>query len=341
MRAAIYNPYLDTLGGGERYSMAVADVLVSKGYEVDVQWKSSNIKTKLEMRFGIDLKNVKFIPDIRKGEHYDLCFWVSDGSIPLLRARNNILHFQVPFTGVDGKSLLNKMKLFRVNKIICNSRFTKSFIDREYAVNSIVIYPAVDVTNIKPKRKKNIILSVGRFSQLTQAKNQDVLISAFKKLVKKEMGDWRLILAGGSEIGGKEYVENLKKQISNYPIEIVENPDYKTLKDLYGFSKLFWSASGFGIDEKKDPKKVEHFGISVTEALSAKAIPLVFNAGGFKEIIKEGDNGFLWNTISQLVSKSKKITKDVKLSKTIADKCLKTSKQYSYERFKKEYLQII
>ena len=39
MKAAIYNPYLDSLGGGERYAMAVAQVLVKKGYQTDVYWK--------------------------------------------------------------------------------------------------------------------------------------------------------------------------------------------------------------------------------------------------------------------------------------------------------------
>ena len=48
MRAAIYNPYLDTLGGGERYTMAVASTLVENGFNVDVQWKDGNIKNILE-----------------------------------------------------------------------------------------------------------------------------------------------------------------------------------------------------------------------------------------------------------------------------------------------------
>ena len=58
MKAAIYNPYLDTLGGGERYSMAFAKVLSDLEYMVDVQWKSENIREKLEKRFGFDLADV-------------------------------------------------------------------------------------------------------------------------------------------------------------------------------------------------------------------------------------------------------------------------------------------
>ena len=180
MKAAFFNPYLDTLGGGERYTISFAKVLTDNEYVVDVQWKDTSIKEKLEERFGINLERVNFVKDIKRGDGYDVCFWVSDGSIPILRARKNFLHFQFPFKDVNGRSLINKMKLIRINKIICNSYFTKSFIDQEYGVDSTVIYPPVDVGKIRPKRKENIILSVGRFSQLTQAKSQHILLEVFK-----------------------------------------------------------------------------------------------------------------------------------------------------------------
>ena len=91
MKAAIYNPYLDTLGGGERYTMAFAKVLSDAGYKVDVQWKSSKIRDKLEKRFGFELGSINFVHDIKRGDGYDICFWLSDGSIPQLKARKNFL----------------------------------------------------------------------------------------------------------------------------------------------------------------------------------------------------------------------------------------------------------
>ena len=222
MRAAIFNPYLDTLGGGERYAMAVVQTLLLKGYTVNLEWKDPTIKKRLEDRFGIDLSNMQVVPDIKKGSGYDFCFWVSDGSIPTLSARKNILHFQVPFHGVNGKTLLNRMKLFRVSKIVCNSNFTKKVIDQEYGVKSIVIYPPVATNQIVSKSKENLILFVGRFSQLKQAKNQDVLIRAFKSLVKKVNTPWKMILTGGSEIGAGDYVKKLRATIGKDKIEIVE-----------------------------------------------------------------------------------------------------------------------
>lgn len=338
MKAAVVNPYLDTLGGGERYTMSFARVLADEGYRVDIQWDKPSIKEKIEERFGIDVKGFRFVKDVKRGDGYDVLFWVSDGSIPILRARKNFLHFQVPFREVNGKSLMNRMKFFRINKVICNSFFTKGFIDNEYGIDSAVIYPPVDVNKIKPRRKRNIILFVGRFSQLKQAKNQDILIKAFKKLDAKK---WKLILAGGTEVGVGSYLERLKKLAKGENIEILESPSFEKLVKLYGQAKIFWSAVGFGADEKKEPEKVEHFGITLVEAMAGGAVPIVYKAGGYKEIVADGENGLFWQTPSGLVSSTGKIMHERKEMEKISQKAIHDSKLYEYERFKAEVVELI
>jgi len=342
MKAAIFNPYLDTLGGGERYTLSFAKVLLEQGWDVDIQWEKESIKEKIEKRFGIETDNLRIVNNVKRGSGYDLCFWVSDGSVPLLFARKNILHFQVPFRNVDGRSLLNRMKMIRINHIVCNSTFTKNIIDEEYGVKSIVIYPPVDTESIKPKRKEKIILYIGRFSQLVQSKRQDVLVKAFKKLYKnKAIEGWSLVLAGGVEVGVGDYIKKLEKEAQDYPIEIIKSPDYKVVKDLYGRAKIFWSAAGFGVDEKKNPQKVEHFGITTVEAMSAGAVPVVFEAGGFREIIENGKTGFLWKEEKELISLTKELIGDKGQMLSLSNNALLASKGYEYEKFKKEVSEIL
>ena len=340
-KAAIVNPYLDTLGGGERYTLTFAKVLVDSGWKVDLEWKNIEIKKDLESRFGMDLENIEVVNDVKRGDGYDLCFWVSDGSIPTLRARKNFLHFQVPFHDVNGSSLLNKMKLFRINKIVCNSLFTKKVIDKEYGVDSMIIYPPVSIEEIKPKRKENLILSVGRFSQLKQSKRQDILIKAFKKIVDEGTKDWKLIVAGGIEVGVDDYLNKLEKTAEDYPIEIIKSPDFRTLKELYGKAKIFWSASGFEESEEKNPEKVEHFGITVVEAMSAGGVPIIFSAGGHKEIIQNNVNGFLWNSVYELIKKTRTLIDNKSLLRSISQKSRDDSQKFSNERFKKEFLALL
>lgn len=341
MRAAIYNPYLDTLGGGERYTISAALVFAKAGYKVDVQWPNGSIKEKLEKRFGLDLSELNFVGDVKRGDGYDLCFWVSDGSVPNLRARKNLLHFQVPFQNISGKTLINRMKFFRIDKIVCNSYFTKGFIDKEYGVDSIVVYPPVDVSKIKSKKKENLILYVGRFSQLGQVKRQEMLISAFKKFYDSGLRDWKLVIAGGVEVGVGSFLKKLNKSKVGYPIEIIEGPDFKVLKDLYSRARIFWSAVGFGVDEKKNPEKVEHFGISLVEAMAGGAIPVVYRAGGYKEIVREKESGFFFTKPSQLLTITRKLIEDRKLERSISVKAKAAAQNFSNEKFENEILKII
>lgn len=341
MRAAIHNPYLDTLGGGERYTMAFAAVLLKGGYRVDIEWKDASIGVKLEQRFGMDLKGLNFVSDIKRGDGYDVCFWLSDGSIPTLRARKNFLHFQHPFTAVNGRTLINKMKLFRVNKIICNSRFTKKFIDEEYGVNATVIYPPVPTEKIRPRKKENIILFVGRFSQLEQAKNQHVLVDAFRSFYNRGLKDFKLILMGGSEVGVGGYIKRLKKMAEGYPIEIQESPTFRALLEAYSRAKIFWSAVGFGVDAETEPKRVEHFGMTVVEAMAGGAIPIVYSAGGHKEIIEDGENGFLWDKKADLLKKTAKVLDDKVLCRRLSQNAIASSRRYSFERFSSDVKKIL
>lgn len=341
MKAAIYSPYLDTLGGGERYVMSVAKVLFDQGFSVDVESSDIEIIKKLENKLGIFLEGIKVVASIKRGDGYGLCFWLSDGSIPLLSARRNIIHFQRPFYEVDGKSLINRMKFLRIARVVVNSFFTKEWIDKEYPVKSILIYPPVAVDKFKPGKKENLVIYVGRFSQLEQSKRQDVLVRAFKRLYDSGLKNWKLVLAGGSEVGRTKFVDNLIKNSRYYPITIRENLSYSELRDLYARAKIFWSATGFGVDENKNPEKVEHFGITLVEAMAAGVTPLVFAAGGGKEIIRNGENGFLWESVGELIRLTKELVGNDSLSRKISVQARKDAQKYSYERFEKEILGII
>lgn len=341
MRAAIYNPYLDTLGGGERYVMTIASTLKNNGWDVELAWHNSKIIKWLEERLGIDLDGIEIVPDISRGAGYDLVFWLSDGSIPTLFGKKNILHFQTPFHNIGGKSLFNKLKLLKIGRVVCNSQFTKGFIDKEYGVNSVIVYPPVMVDEFKPRKKENLILSVGRFSQLQQSKRQDILVQTFKKMLDKGLKGWKLVLIGGSDVGGGKFAEYLREEAKGFPIEILENLPFSEVKKFYSKAKIFWSAAGYGIDEGKEPEKVEHFGITVVEAMAAGCVPIVTNKGGHKEIVSEGEDGFLWQEIDGLVKKTTDLAKDNGVRIKLAKKGQENAQRFSEKRFQEEILKLV
>ncbi|HUV42555.1 MAG TPA: glycosyltransferase family 4 protein [Patescibacteria group bacterium] len=347
-KAGIFDPYLDTLGGGERYAITVAHCLAKKGWQVDVFWDDRGIGKKLEKRLGIDLKKISFVPNFFKEnffkkmslmKNYDLLFYVSDGSIPSLFAKKNLLHFQVPFHDVGGRKPLNKVKLKRIKTIICNSQLTKRFIDKEYGVQSQIVYPPVAVKEFKSGEKKNIIFSVGRFSQLIQSKRQDVLIDVFGQIAK-ELGDWQLILAGGTDIGKDEAFDLLKQKAKKLPVEIIESPPFSELKKLYAQAKIFWTAAGFGVDEEQNPEKVEHFGITTVEAMAAGCVPIVINKGGQPEIVNHQKDGLLWKSKEELIEQTLKVARDNKLRERLAAGAKKRAQVFSQEHFCQEIVKL-
>lgn len=348
MKIGFFSPYLDTFGGGERYMLTLASYLSQKN-SVDVFWNDANIKAQLSRFLKIDLTKTRFTKNIfgtnffnslylTRG--YDLIFFLSDGTIPSTFAKKNILHFQVPFHGIN-LDIKSRLKLKRFKWVVANSLFTKSFIDEEYNVDSLVIYPPVDIRNIKQSRKENIIVSVGRFSaKQLHPKKQEVLIEVFKEVYKKKP-DWRLVLVGQAKKEDLKYLRVLKKASKGFGIKIMENLQIEELRSFYARSSIYWHATGFGEDEMKFPQKMEHFGISTVEAQAAGAVPVVIGKGGQKEIVVNNKNGFLWQTKSQLLESTLRLINDPSLKNKLSQAAVKNSKRFSQEKFIKEYEKII
>lgn len=362
MKIGIFSPYLDTLGGGERYMMTIAEFLSREGHQVNIFWDDPSVKNKIRERLGIDLSRVNFVENIfypknnlfirfKNTRKYDLIFVLSDGSIPFLFAKKNVLHFQVPFKGVEGKSVLNKLKLTKFNRIICNSSFTKKHIDQEYGVTSQVIYPPVAVEEFKPGKKENLILSVGHFTKSVDyqeglirplhSKKQDILIEVFKQICDQGLKNWQLTLAGGALKEDESYVSALKKSASGYPIEIRTNINFAELKKYYARAKIFWHAAGFGEDEKTHPERMEHFGIVVVEATAAGCVPAVINKGGIPEIVDNKINGFLWETKEELQNLTFQLIKSPEIWQRMSLQSIKSSRKFSKKVFCQKIDEII
>ncbi|MBK8834419.1 MAG: glycosyltransferase [Anaerolineae bacterium] len=52
---------------------------------------------------------------------------------------------------------------------------------------------------------------------------------------------------------------------------------------------------------RRSPDQAEHFGMSIVEAMSAGAVPVVFAEGGPAEIILPGKDGLVWRTRDALI----------------------------------------
>lgn len=340
MKSAIYSPYLDALGGGERYIMTIADYLGQKG-SVDIFWRDPGIKQKTIDRFRLELHNCTVVPDLFqqksnkvsrlfKLRQYDVFVFLSDGSFPFGTAKKNVLHMQIPFSLVNGKSVANRLKLLTWQHVVCNSQFTKRYIDETFGTKSEVLYPPVAIEAFHSGTKDSSIISVGRFHGKTHGKKQEVLIEGFKKLCNSGLKNWRLLLVGTIE--DKKYYDELQALSHGYPVTFFGDIPFDELVKLYAQAKFFWHATGFG---ESDPKFQEHFGIATVEAMASGCIPIVYKSGGQVEIIDDQQNGFLWSTEEELLSTTKKLIANQAQADTIALAASSKSKHFSKEQFYK------
>ncbi|HLB60739.1 MAG TPA: glycosyltransferase family 4 protein [Patescibacteria group bacterium] len=355
MRVGITSPYLDTLAGGERYLLTVAECL-SREHRVDIFWDDPLLREKANKRLAIDLFRTTIVPNIFSGNtqlfnklsrtrKYDVIFFLSDGSIPFSFARRNVLHFQRPFPSVAGKTFMNRIKLSRFQAVICNSKFTKRWIDRRYGTDALVVYPPVDIDQfISPDKsaqhnieKEKLILSVGRFHPF---KKHEVMIEAFIQLQQKIHG-WRLCIAGGLMEENRQYFGRLENMARNTTITLLKNESADNLKMLYKKASLYWHAAGYGEDPKIYPEAMEHFGITTVESMAAGCIPLVYAGGGQKEIVRDNRDGYLWKTTDELIQRTEHIINNDKIAKNMRAAVRERSKLFSRERFCDEIIQLV
>lgn len=349
MRIGIFDPYLDTLGGGEKYILDIAEVL-SKKNSVVLFWKEKDILSTVKERFNLDLSNVEvsdsfsytttLLKKVQLTRSFDIFFYVSDGSIPLLFSKKNILIMQFPVEWVTKKAILDSIKFSRISTVLVYSQFVKEYVDKTFKIHSTVLPPSVDNMYEEKTKKENMILTVGRFTKGMNTKKQEVLIEAFKKF-NHNYKNWKFVLIGSYLPTDKDFVENLKSLSEGFPIELLTNISYGQLKGYYNRAKIYWHGAGFGEDLIHHPEAAEHFGITTIEAMSAGCVPVVFNRGGQREIVHNRKDGYTWNTEEELLSYTHDIISSSGLLSTLSKEAMQTAHYYSTEEFIKKLDRLI
>ena len=232
-----------------------------------------------------------------------------------------------------GSSILEYIDTY--DSIWAISEFSKKWIKQYWLRDSEVLYPPVNIEDFQTKEKRQQILSVGRFFAGQHNKKHQELIAAFKEMVDRGLTDWELHLAGGKTPGDEHetYLANVHESSKGYPIIIHPDIPFQQLVDLYEESAIYWHASGYGEDEKQDPVKFEHFGITTVEAMAAGCVPIVIGKGGQPEIVEHGKNGFLWQSLEELQNLTIQLIRDPSLRNSMAVTATQDSKRYGKIHF--------
>ena len=349
MKIAIYHPNLHFMGGGETVCLTIASELQSKHDVTIFSTKKTNRK-QMELFFDLNLKKIQFktfgklitqMPFLNsfkqslylkslmpKLDKFDVVIDTCSNGLFYKQLKSKTIcyvHFPNYTKRKKGiKSLLNfllikEQKMFTYDKILCNSKFTTKQVQKLTDNKIEVLYPPVQIEKIKQKKKKNVICSIGRFSP---EKKFEPLIDAF---IRGQFKDFELHLIGAyREEADKEYYAKLKQLAKGHKIIFHKNINHDKVLRFLETTKIYWHARGFG---EIDPVEYENFGITTVEAMAAGCIPIVIKLGAQPEIIKDGVNGYTWETIEELIEKTKNVIK------TKSSKMKNTANKYSVMSF--------
>lgn len=205
------------------------------------------------------------------------------------------------------RPLPNKNFLDSYDTLIANSEFTRGWIRRWWGREATVLYPPV--TLHEPGAKEKVILGVGRFfaPKAGHSKKQLEMVEAFGRL---KADGWSLHLVGGCSEADLPYLDQVLAAAEGLPVQVHVDAPGAELADLYARASIFWHAAGLGEDVEDDPNRQEHFGISIVEAMSAGAVPVVLGQAGPAEIVQAGESGRHFTDLDDLVAQTESLIAD-------------------------------
>ncbi len=350
MKIGLYSPFAaETLGGGERYLLTIAECLLPD-HEVDLvlPYIPKNLKARLAKNFNLKLNKLNLVIGPFRKENtalerwqftgrYDAFYYMTDGSFFVSHAKRNIAHFMIPFNRPAGLGQRLKLNTWKIKTT--HSFFCKKALERIWRIKiDFVHWGAVDTSLFKPRPKQNLILNVGRFFSPTgkkHCKRQDFLVKTFKKMCDLGLKGWQLVVTGPVDPGTDNfnYLNSVKKLAQGYPVKFHVGVSFGRLQQDYGRAKIYWHATGYGTDAAVNPQASEHFGISTIEAMAAGAVPVVINQGGQTEIVNHAVNGLLWQNQRQLINQTLSLINNGPLRVELAQGAQNRAKDFSLNQF--------
>jgi glycosyltransferase involved in cell wall biosynthesis len=361
----VYNPFWSTYGGGEKYTLALAEAL-SQLPEISITLLSTNplvTKGELEAFSHINLGRVGYQVCRSTAElkqltrDVDVFVCLSNFKRVESLAQKHVQLLQIPYAEISAASIFGKILQGRpehaakdfyrlrllsfsqseADLVITNSEFVSDTLLRNFGIKSRVLHPPIQDLGLEGFTRKHIVLSVGRFfGRVYNDKRYDVLTEAFRRVSGSGLQGWEYHIVGNASTNRvtERMLSALTEKNKGYPVYFHLNCAFEKLHQLYNEATIFWHAAGYEVDEEVHPENVEHFGMTTVEAMSAGCIPVVIKKGGQKEIILDGVNGFSWNSIDELIRRTVEIAQgDVPIAE-IRQNARKRAEDFSVDRFR-------
>ena len=330
----MFAPYLNTLGGGERVIVQVAETLqenhnvtLCSPRSVDARWTTLGFPD-----VPITVCNARRF--MRWTLRADLSVSLTNHAPLPSFARRAVLIVQFPTDDLRSLGRLRRMarRLALARYTVATySHFNARILEERWGIRDVVVLPPpVRQYPYEPLAKAPVILSVGRFGTAGGHKRHDMLLEAWA-MVRGRIPGWELVLAGAGSADDEnvQRLQTVADQIGGVSILVDAPPD--VLGNLYRTASIYWHATGYGRDSSR-PDLAEHFGMSTVEAMSAGAVPIVFRDGGQVEIV-DGTGGVFWDDLDGLVAATCAFVDDPQLLRETGIRVSAAARRYDEDVF--------
>jgi GT2 family glycosyltransferase/glycosyltransferase involved in cell wall biosynthesis len=359
-RVAVFFPYELVPGGGEKFALGLAEEVADDAEIVLVFEHEKSILRVISILDDLGFSHLKFkvmtLAEASSKTPFDIFILIGNELYPCRQpmGRKNYFICQFPFPApmeflakYETEGLFKNFESYIVYSSYVE-RHVRAQLDnwRHYDVKIDVLPPTLDEVGLGDVTKDQQVIGVGRFFTGGHNKRHDVMIEAFKQLVDKNPDlPVNLCLAGAShkEAQHREHLIMLREKAADLPVKFHVDVSRGRLDDLYRRSKIYYHAAGWGVDPTETPERVEHFGITILEAMSAGCVPIVYSVGGPIEIVKHGVNGIAVGSIAEMADWTERLLRNWDSPSIVEMRAnaLATAKSYGKEAFRSRAREIV
>jgi GT2 family glycosyltransferase/glycosyltransferase involved in cell wall biosynthesis len=315
--ALVYTPFPIAPGGGERYLFSAARSLARTH---DVVICTDSIVSTARVRFACHALGIApfafrvatFAEAVSWRERPDITFVMGNEIIPAIPAigRTNLYHLQFPFPWLT-VGVLDFERLTRFDAIVVNSDFTVDWTRRRLAEagvrgapDVVKIHPAIR----RPSRPRRAsagelrVVTVGRFFVGGHSKRQDVFLDILQQVRSGHGCPITGVIVGSihdSDEARAYHASVEHKAEAMGGVRLIREASRGELEQELAEADIYLHCAGYDVAVAAQPQCVEHFGISLVEAIAAGCYPLAYHAGGPIEIIERAGVGKTYGSITE------------------------------------------
>jgi glycosyltransferase involved in cell wall biosynthesis len=162
-----------------------------------------------------------------------------------------------------------------------------------------------------------------------------VVIEAFRRISTRAGDGLELALAGAIHPSpeGRNRFHELQRQAAGLNCSFYPNIGRADLAHLYERSAVLIHAAGYGVDPEEFPERLEHFGITPIEAASFGCIPVVYGAGGPREVVDKLGAHTAFTTVEECAELVSSLLADPRGSTELSTHLLESSRLWSPEAY--------